>query len=449
MKPIAVVATTLVTFAVALGAAPGQHGLINGFLLRDGRPVFPIGIYEMPKADTELEAMARAGINLVRCGSRKDLDRAQAADMMGWVPLPLDSPDPVKLRELIDSVKDHPALAAWEGPDELVWNFTANSDLYRRGVYRVPGEWWKQTPEAIEYSETQARKIIPQLLANIRLLRALDGGRHSLWMNEAAGSDMKFVREYVESVDVTGCDTYPIHEGKRHPSDVGDYTDRYRTIGEDRPVWMVLQGFAWHDLHIVGRTEKAAYPSFAETRMMAYDALAHAASGILYWGTPYIPQDSGAEFRHSIYAMTRELAHLEPFLTAPEETDVHVELTETSGRAELGDRGVGIIARRLGSDWLIALVNEDDHPHMGVEIKGLDSLNGRRLEQLYGPETTDIRAGEFITRLMPLEVKVFATSRQWKVPSPAGRAFASADLHDFDAIPGGRPGARTTGGKLW
>lgn len=429
MKRLTFFAIFLMILSTAFGQGPARHGLVRGYLARDGRPVFPIGIYEMPKTDAELQSMAQAGINLVRCSNKQDLDRAHAAGMMGWIPLPLDSENSAKLRQLIESVKDHPALAAWEGPDELVWNFTAQSDLYRRGVYKVPGEWWKQTPEAIEYSETQARKVIPQLLSNIHLLRDLDAGRHPLWINEAGGSDMKFIREYVEAVDITGCDVYAIHEGKRRPAIVGNYTDRFLTIGENRSVWMVLQGFAWHDLHIAGKTENAAYPSFAETRLMAYETLTHGASGVLYWGTPYIPPDTGADFRQSIYAITSELAGIQPFLTAPEENGVHVALTETEGRAEPGDRGVSILARRNGSDWLIALVNEDDHPHMGVEVKGLAALNGQQLELLYGTESATVGKGEFITRLMPLEVKVFATSRKWEVTSSVGRSFADAETN--------------------
>ena len=428
MQRVAFILAFFITCALAFGQGPARHGMVGGLLARAGRPVFPVAIYELPKTDAELHAMAQAGVNMDRCGNKEDLDRAQAAGMMGWVPLPLDSEDPSKIRQLVESVKDHPALAAWEGPDELVWNFTAASDLYRRGVYKMPGEWWKQTPEAIEYAETRARTVIPQVLANIRLLRELDAGRHPLWINEAAGSDLKFIREYVEAVDITGCDTYPIHEGKRHPSVVGDYTDRYLSVGQNRPMWMVLQGFAWADLHIAGNTEKAAYPSFAETRLMAYEALAHGASGILYWGTSYIPPETGADFRNSIYAITRELAPLQPFLAAPEEKSLRVALTETSGRAEPGDRGVRIVARRAGSEWLIALANEDDHPHMGVELKGLAALNGRNLELLYGAETVTIHAGEFITRLMPLEVKVFATSRKWEAASLAGRVFANAEF---------------------
>jgi hypothetical protein len=423
MKRVFCWAAMMTTLVVAFGAVTSQHGLVHGLLVKNAHTVFPIGIYEMPKTDAELQTMAKAGINLVRCSNKGDLDRAKGAGMMGWVPVPMQSEDPGKVRELVESVKDHPALAVWEGPDELVWNFTAGSNLYREGIHKVHGEWWLQTPEAVEYSEAQARKIIPRLIENIRLVRSLDGGRHPIWINEAGGSDMKFIRQYVEHIDITGCDVYPIHNGKRRPSILDYYTERFLSIGEDRPVWMVLQGFAWGDLQRPGSTEKPAFPSFAETRLSAYTALAHRAGGILYWGSFFIPADRGADFRDSIYAMTSELAKLQPFLTVPEQKSVHILLTESEEVPPVGDKGVRWMARAASSDWLLVLVNEDDHPHMGVEVKGLEALNGRQLQLLYGTENATIQEGEFITRMMPREVKVFATSRKWESTWPTGREY--------------------------
>ncbi len=260
---------------------------------------------------------------------------------------------------------------------------------------------------------------------NIRMLRSLDHDEHPVWMNEAARSDMKFIREYINSVDLIGCDIYPIHPAKKTtypPSSIADFTNRYSSIGEGRPVWMVLQGFAWGNLP--GDTEKVVYPSFSQTRVMAYAAIVNGAKGILYWGTHYLPSTAvAAEFRDSIYAMTSELAKLQPFLTAPEQTGVTVKLTESTGRSKVGARGVRWIARRSGSDWVVVLVNEDKHPHMGVEVEGLEALNGRRLKQLYGDETDTVSQGEFVTRLMPEQVKVFSTSQKWVSSWRKGRDF--------------------------
>src|SRR5208337_2404312 len=102
MKRVYCWAVLLTTLVVALGATTSQHGLVHGLLVRDARTVFPIGIYEMPKTDAELQTMARAGINLVRCSNKDDLDRAKQAGMMGWVPVPMQSDDPQKVRALVE-----------------------------------------------------------------------------------------------------------------------------------------------------------------------------------------------------------------------------------------------------------------------------------------------------------------------------------------------------------
>ena len=48
--------------------------------------------------------------------------------------------------------------------------------------------------------------------------------------------------------------------------------DRWDAIGRGRPVWMVLQAFSWH-VAKSGRTR--LYPTFAQSRFMAYDSIAH------------------------------------------------------------------------------------------------------------------------------------------------------------------------------
>ena len=397
--------------------AAGLLATEDGYLRHDGRVLFPIGSYELPRDEAGLRAMVQAGFNLVRCRDRADLDRAAKAGLKGWIPLPLQlGPEDERVRRLVGSVRDHPALAVWEGPDEIVWNFTAYSGLFRNGIYPTPDEWWRQTPRAIEYSEQQAATILPRLRAAIEWLRNYDTERRPVWINEAARSDLKFIREYVDLVQVTGCDIYPIHAHRREPVAVADYTERYKRVGRGKPVWMVLQGFAWGEL--AGVREPVAYPSFAETRMMAWLAIVHGARGILYWGMDAAPPQPA--FRESLYAMASELAALQPFLTAPEAEAVRVEIIDSEGFDKPG-RGVSWTSRCAGGDWLVVLVNEDDRPHMGVVVTGL--CGPSRLALLYGSETATVRGGEFVTRLMPYEVKVFATGRRWESARRAGRDF--------------------------
>ncbi len=395
----------------------------DGLLSQDGHRVFPIGCYELPKDDEGLQRMAEAGINLVRCGSRADLDRLAALGMMGIMPLGLQSGPTDALRKQVESVRDHPALAVWEGPDEVVWNFTAASRLHRvEKIHKVKGAWWQQTPEAVKYAEEQAAKVIPNMLEAIQFVRSVDEQNRPVWINEASFSDTKYVRDYLDAVDITGCDFYPINNSNRRIARVGAITERWNEVGRGKPVWMVLQAFSWNELGDYYGATVTTYPTFAETRFMAYETIVHGAKAVLYWGSHYLKSEA---CRTSIYALTGELAALQPFLTAPNEANVQV--TAVAPREEEDRDGVKVTARRTGREWLIVLINENDHRHMAVEVTGLDDLNGMRFDLLYGTETATVQKGELLTRMQPYEVKVLATGREWETDRRDGRDFARQD----------------------
>jgi hypothetical protein len=397
----------------------------DGFLIKDGRRFFPIGIYELPKTGEELKAMAEAGINLVRCRSSEDLDRAASVGMMGWLPLAVQNGPTDELRKKIESVVDHPALVVWEGPDEIVWKFTAYSGLYsEKKVYKQSGEWWLQTPLVIGYSEEQAKEVIPKMKEGINLVRRLDTQNRQFWINEARNSDLKFIRQYIDFVDITGCDHYPVGRDQRDAYKLGASTERFIQIGRGKPVWMVLQAFSWHELGDRYIDRGVAYPTFDESRLMAYDCIARGARGILYWGSMRL---KSGEFRESLYALTSELAQLQPFMTAPDERNVRVRAIE--GRSEQKysseylNQSVVVTARRTGREWLIIVVNETGMTQYGLEVSGLDDLNGMDFYLLYGDETVTVNRGEFVTRMKPFGVKVFATSKKWETEKRKGRDF--------------------------
>lgn len=401
----------------AVETRPSVHA---GFLIKDGRPLFPIGCYELPKDDAELARMARAGINLVRCHNRSDLDRAAGVGVFGWIVVPMQQGGSDAVRKKIESVVTHPALAIWEGPDEVVHNFTAWSGLYRtKKIYKSPDAWRRQSPEAVAYSEEQSRQIIPKLHEAIELIHSLDKDNRQIWINEAAKSDLKFVRQYIDHIDITGCDIYPVKADSRDVAVIGDATERWKKVGRNvKPVWMILQAFSWSELGDYYGHKKVAYPLFADSRFMAYDAIVHGARGILYWGSHYL---KSSEFRQSLYALTSELAALQPFLVADEFPEARLALVEL--QRDLSARGVRVSVRRAGREWIVILVNEDERSYLGVEVTGLDELNGRTLALLYGSEKATVERGEFITRIQPLEVKVFATTHRYQIEQRKGRDF--------------------------
>ena len=403
-------------------------GYGDGLLTKDRHRLFPIGFYELPKDDMDLKAMVASGVNLIRCGSKLDLDRIETLGAMGWISLPVQLGATNDLKEQILLVADHPALAVWEGPDEIVWNFTAWSHLWKKdrvGIFEHEGEWWMQTPMVINYSEQKSGEIMPKINEAIQLVRRLDPHNRQFWINEARDSDLKFVRQYINHIDIIGCDDYPIRSDDREAVRVGVSTDRWKQVGRNKPVWMVLQGYSWSDLEDYDRG--IAYPTFNESRLMAYDCIVHGARGILYWGSSYLKSDSHESFRQSLYALTSELSALQSFLIAAEEGYVQVSVTEGRKQDENPSINSGqvvkLTARRIGRDWLIVLVNESNETCMGIEVTGLIDLEGTEFVLLYGNESITITRGELVTRMMPHQVKVFATSRKWETYRRQGRDF--------------------------
>jgi len=408
-------AFTFLVFGVSFTSPADSDGLIT----RDGKRLFPIGFYELPQDGAGLAAMKVAGVNIVRCRNSEDLDRAHGAGLMGWLPLPFDGGATDEFKRTVDSVKDHPALAIWEGPDEVVWNFTAYSGLHKHmGVYDSADEWPNQTPKALAYSESQAARIIPNMRDAVGYIRSVDSAKRPVWINEALNSDARFVRQYLPFVDVIGCDTYPVRGGSRNVASLGGATDRWNMVGKGKPVWMVLQAFSWNELGEDYAGRGVAYPSFAESRHMAYICITHGAKGILYWGSQYLTSEP---FRESLYALPAELAALQPFLVAPPEPGVSVRLIELPD--ETNGLGVSATVRRTGDDWLIVLVNEDNRRHFGVEVSGLSALDGREMHLLYSDRQAIVSDGELLVRMQPLEVHVYTTNPDFECTIAEGREY--------------------------
>lgn len=419
-----VVATSLLAFARPVGATT------DGFLTQKGHKIFPVGMYEQPTDDAKAKELVDSGVNFAACQSREQLDRALKFGLQCWFTLPLDKPADENLRRMIESVSDHPALVVWEGPDEVVWNFTAWSMLYKRGLHKERGEWRRQTPAALAYTAAHGPEVLKNIREGTAMVRRLDRHKRPIWINEASESDLTFIRGYVDNVDITGFDMYPIHgkdtgpTGSRgeiydtqttrerpgtpwhEPTLVADYADRFHLIGRGKPVWTVLQGLSWG---AIGRPEEVALPSFTESRLMAYLALTHGAHGVLYYGTDEPPKNE--PFRKSLLAMTSELSRLGPFLVAPEQKSVQVRLIEATDRNRPKPFGVSHMIRKIGHDWLLILVNEDNWSHLGVEVAGLKELEGKTIERIHGTGNVIVQRGEFIARMAPHDVQVFTTDR--------------------------------------
>ena len=153
---------------------------------------------------------------------------------------------------------------------------------------------------------------------------------------------------------------------------------------------------------------------------MAYSAIAHGAKALLYWGSVNIDDP---EFRQSLYALTSELAAIQPFLVAAELPDVRAE--DIPDFDQPGGHAVRAVGRRVGDDLLLILVNDEPQRQFGTIVHGLSGWHGRKLYELYGTDEPTIESDEQVFRLQPFEAKVYATSRRWESSRRTARDYVS------------------------
>ena len=122
--------------AAEVAIAPDRMLEING------ARTFILGLYENPADDAVLDEVTRTGFNLIRAdGNPASLDRLHQRGLYGWIPLggtmELGTDSGAREKDLADVAarcRSHPALVAWEGPDESLWMCWVN--IFRRRAWR-------------------------------------------------------------------------------------------------------------------------------------------------------------------------------------------------------------------------------------------------------------------------------------------------------------------------
>lgn len=357
--------------AMATGA-PAQ-----GRILLHGKPFFAVGVYDYPEGKVDrdvIDELARCGMNVifVRPNTPSDvLDHMAARGVYAVVPTgetmllhgEMASAKRSDLAKWTAALKNHPALLAWEGPDEPIWNW--------KNRWRQAGD--PATWELPEDAQRTVWEFLNALRDGYAEIKRLDP-EHQVWLNFAprgriaelqwfAGKGRQKVGDRVfadgrAAADVFGTDIYPVPggngnngeiEGKLNASIacVGDFTDKLSAVAGGAPYYMVLHGCAILDWD---KSSKALRrPTFEESRFMAYQAIVHGAQGILWWGSHYVEPDS--LMWSELKRVAKELSLLRPAFEQGKPFEV-----KTSRRA-VRARGWELDGKR----YVIA-VNETDQP---------------------------------------------------------------------------------------
>ena len=370
----------------------------DGMLVIRGKRTFIIGTYSLPDTTDPFGVLAQEGYNYVRVApERKMLDGAQAHGLMTWITtgsLRADhvAEDSMRIRELVTRFKDHPALLCWEMEDEPAFTWHSAKP-------RIPSD---------------------PLIRTARLIKRTDPD-HLIYTNHAPVNLVSTLRAYNPSTDIVACDIYPVIPHGILPtyalfpdglqgdllnpyiSQVGEYTEKMKKVaGHKKPVFMVLQAFAWEMLKKPEERDPAMilYPTRDQARFMAFDAIVHGATGLIWWGSHYTPAD--ASFRKDLESVTRELASLQEILSAR-----NTDLPFITTYHEMGhsvDAGIERIVKKVNGTIYLITVNSDKNP---VKVS-LSGLNPFRSATVMGEDrTVPVEKGILTDSYKPFDIHMY------------------------------------------
>ena len=388
--------TAFRTLPVTVVPRPATKNALYGIdehnrLIANGRPWFPLGIYTAPETEEACKELADAGFDLVRLHALPGPVMTHALDLLrthglrAWVPLSarlqFAEGDVAKkqdfLRKLVAAVGSHPGLALWESRDEPAWGGRAARGL-RQGYL---------------------------------FLRNLDANR-PIWTNHAPRNRIATLAFYNQATDIAGCDVYPVpppcnqsNLPNKTLSVVGDETAKsVDSVAGDKPVFMVLQAFAWRALSRRDDPE-AVYPTFAESRFMAYDAIVAGARGILYWGIHATPRPS--RFWSDLKSVVSELRAVTPALEAlPVEGDTAARIVPDSRAVALSHRKVA------GHDLLIVVNRTGERQAIRIHVPGAAGTTSWHV--LFDADASSLTGSDMTVALPTWGVLLLSNDPKWQ-----------------------------------
>ncbi|MEN8122745.1 MAG: hypothetical protein ABFS35_20560 [Bacteroidota bacterium] len=359
---------------------------------------FIIGSYHHPKTENPFKTLAENGYNYVRVkADSTELDKASKYNLNTWIYTTIFAKDDSltskkKLENLVNKFKNHSALLYWEIEDE-------------------PAFTWKSA---------EAR-ITPAQMQNAYDIIKENDSKHDIITNHGPVNLISTLKKYNNSTDLVAVDVYPVishgikpsyalfDDGLQgdllniYPSQVGEYIDKMKTVVDNsKPVFAVLQGFSWEMLKPEEERDSnmVLYPTYKQSRFMAYNAIIHGANGILIWGTNYTPQPS--PFIDDLNNVTKELAEMQEILASKSiSNNIEIEYHELGYSV---DAGIEFITKEINDKKYLITVNSDKNP-VKVTFSGLNEFKTAKV--LKENRNVRITNGKLTDIYAPFDVHIY------------------------------------------
>ncbi|MDD5678800.1 MAG: hypothetical protein PHW60_12560 [Kiritimatiellae bacterium] len=240
-----------------------------------------------------------------------------------------------------------------------------------------------------------------------RVLKEIDPYR-PIWINEAPRGERTELGEFARPCDIWGADIYPVPVPNSHSeledkglTAVGKYTTRMRaSVHGRKPVWMILQGFAWETL---SKRKGTTYPDFLQSRFMAFDAIVNGANAITYYGMTFIDTLS---FYDVLFDITGRLRELSGVLVLPEAPENSVKVD---------DANIRFSARQADGIYYVIAVNESDQAR---DISFKLNFEAKYINVVFENRKIECRPGIISDRFSPYDVHIYATGNLPPVVTP-------------------------------
>ncbi len=297
-----------------------------------------------------------------------------------------------KLKKVVETHRDHPALAFWKGEDEPLWG---------------------------EMNSKEKGTKQPQTLAlPYKMIHQLDPN-HPMVVIQAPRGTVQELAAYRNVLDITGADVFPIsyppgghlaNFPNKDISAVGDWTKMMVEAAGGKPVWMTLQ-VSFSGTATKGKTLRM--PTFPEERFMTYDAIINGANTLNYFGgaNKLTLNERDAALGYNWTFWERVLKPLLAEINAKSPLADALIAPNSKLPIKVKGEGMELLAREAGKDLFILAASKNPQKTQQVEFSGLPKEIHEGAVLYEEPRKVTAADGTMKDWFAPYDVHVYKFSR--------------------------------------